>query len=277
MQHQEGTFKNDRGQKIYYEGWLPDGKAKAVLFLVHGLGEYVGRYTNLVNHFVPLGYAIYGVDHLGHGKSEGEREMLHRFEDYITPLETFYKMVTGWQPGIPVFIYGHSMGGLIAAYYLLDHQADFKGAILSAAAVKVPENVTAFTVTMGKLLSAIAPKAGVLGLDTANLSHDQAVVDAYNSDPLVFHGKTPARLSAEMLRAMTRVSAEINHVTLPVFILNGSGDRLVDPSAGQMLFDKIGSTDKTRKLYDGLYHEVHNEPQRELLFADLSSWLDKHL
>lgn len=277
MNHIDGTFKGPRGLDIYYQGWLPDGEVKAVLFIVHGLGEYCGRYTNVVERFVPLGYAIYGLDHIGHGKSGGDREMVKRFEDFTEPLKTYYKMVTTWQPGKPVFIYGHSLGGLITSFHLLDEQASFKGAVISAAGVKVPENISGMTVFMGKVLSVLAPKTGILGLDTNYLSHDKAVVDTYNADPLVFHGKTPARLAAEMLRAMMRVSAEAARITLPVFILHGSGDKIVDPAASIMLDEKVSSKDKSFKIYEGDYHEVHNELDREIMFKDLETWLAAHV
>lgn len=277
MKHIDGTFKGPRGLDIYYQGWLPDGEVKAVLFIVHGLGEYCGRYTNVVNRFVPLGYSVYGLDHIGHGKSGGDREMVKTFEDFTEPLKTYYKMVTAWQPGKPVFIYGHSLGGLITSFHLLDEQASFKGAIISAAGVKVPENISGMTVFMGKVLSVLAPKAGILGLDINYLSHDKAVVDTYNADPLVFHGKTPARLAAEMLRAMMRVSAEAGKITLPVFILHGNGDKIVDPAASIMLNEKVSSKDKSFKIYEGDYHEVHNELDREVMFKDLEVWLAAHV
>jgi acylglycerol lipase len=273
MNHIEGTFRNVRNLNIYYQGWTPDGDVKAVLFLVHGLGEHSGRYANVVNHYVPLGYAVYGIDLIGHGKSEGEREMVKRFEDFTEPIETFYKMVVGWQPGKPIFMYGHSLGGLIAAYYLLDHQEDFKGAIISGPLAKIPDNITPMTVLLSKILVAIAPKMGMIGLDTNYLSHDRTVVDSYNADPLVFHGKTPIKLTIETLNGMIRASSEMNRITLPAFILHGSLDKIVDPSSSQMVFEKIGSQDKTLKMYEGMYHEVHNEPDRDVMFNDLDKWL----
>jgi alpha-beta hydrolase superfamily lysophospholipase len=225
---------------------------------------------------VPLGYAVYGLDHIGHGKSGGEREMVTRFEDYIEPLLTYHRMVSEWQPGKPIFIYGHSMGGLITSFHLLDRQADFKGAVISAPAVKVPDNISPLTITLGKVLSVIAPKMGLIGLDTSYLSHDKSVVDTYNADPQVFHGKMPARLSSEMLRAMLRVTAEAAKITLPVFILQGSGDRIVDPAGAPMLYEKVSSKDKTLKMYEGLYHEIHNEPERETMFKEVEIWLQAH-
>lgn len=276
MKHTEGTFKSIRDLNIFYQGWLPDGDVKAVLFIVHGLGEHCGRYANVVNHFVPLGYAVYGLDHIGHGKSDGGREQIVRFEDLTQPLVEYYKMVKGWQPGKPVFLLGHSMGGLIACHYLLDHQADFKGAVISAPAIKIGENISPATITLSKVLSAIAPKAGVLALDANLISRDPEVVKTYVNDPLVFHGKTPARLGAEMLKAMMRVTAEVQTITLPFIAIQGKEDKLVDHAGTQMLYDKAGSKDKAIKIYEGLYHEVFNEPERAVVLKDVEAWLQAH-
>jgi len=277
MNHTEGNFKGAHRDNIYYQGWFPDGYVKAVLLIVHGLGEYSGRYMNVINHFVPLGYAFYGLDHVGHGRSDGKREMINRFEDYTDTLTIYLKMVKAWQPGRPIFLLGHSMGGLIASYYLLDHQADFKGAVLSAPSIKIPANIPTMTIILGKILSAIAPKAGILALDATGISRDPEVVNAYINDPLVFHGKTPARLAAEMLKAMQRVMAEAGKITLPFLALQGSADRLVDPGSAQMLYDKTSSNDKVLKIFDGFYHEVFNEPERAIVLKDMESWLKAHV
>jgi alpha-beta hydrolase superfamily lysophospholipase len=277
MNHTEGTFKGVRGSNLYYQAWLPEGDVKAVLLIVHGIGEHSGRYMNVVNHFVPLGYAAYSYDHLGHGKSDGEREVINRFEDFTEPLTTYYNMVKNWQPGKPIFILGHSLGGLIACYYLLDNQDKFRGAVISAALVKVSASISSSTITMGKILSAIAPKAGLLALDATGISRDPAVVQAYVNDPLVFHGKTPARLAAEMLRALQRVTAEVSKITLPFIVVQGTADKLVDPAGAQLLNDQAGSKDKTVKFYKDYYHEVFNEPGREVVLKDVEDWLAGHL
>lgn len=277
MNHVEGHFAGARGADIYYQGWLPDGDAVGILLVVHGLGEHSGRYMNVVDYFAPRGYAIYALDHLGHGKSAGEREFIDRFGDFTDTLATFYRMVAGWQPGKPIFLLGHSMGGLIATYYLLDHQADFAGAVISAPAISAGSSVSQFTIIMGKVLAALAPKTGVLALDVNGISRDPAVVQAYVADPLVFQGKTPARLASEMLKAMQRVNAEVGKITLPFIVLQGGADRLVDPAGAQVLYNGASSRDKTIKVYDGLYHEVFNEPERDQVLADVAAWLGQHI
>ena len=277
MNHIEGNFKGVRNTKTYYQAWLPEGKVKAMLLVIHGLGEHCGRYMNVVNHFVPLGYAVYGYDHIGHGKSEGMREVVERFEDYTNTLTVYCEMVKSWQAGKPLFLVGHSMGGLITSCYLLDHQIDFRGAVISAPLVKASGNISQVTIFMGKILSALAPKMGLLPVDARSISRDPEVVKAYVSDPLVFHGKTPARLAAELLKAMRRVTAEADKITLPFFVVQGNADRLVDPAGAQMLYDQASSKDKAIRIYEGYYHEVFNEPEHGRVLKDVETWLAAHI
>jgi acylglycerol lipase len=274
MQTASGTLSGVRGSRIYTQSWLPDGPPRAALLLVHGLSEHCGRYQNVVNHVVPLGYAVYGIDHIGHGQSEGQREYVDRFDDFTRTLKIYFDQVRAAHPApLPIFILGHSLGGLISTVYLLDHQSELSGAILSAPAVKAPASLSRVTVLAGRLLSAIAPRAGVLGLDAPAISRDPDVVTAYKNDPLVFRGKVTARLGAEMLRAILRVRAEAPTLNLPLLIVQGSADNLVDPAGAQELHDAARSPDKTLKIYPGFYHEVFNEPERAQVLGDVADWL----
>jgi acylglycerol lipase len=277
MKHQEAFLKGVREANIYYQSWLPESEPKAALLIVHGLAEHSGRYGNVVDHFVPLGYAVYGIDHLGHGKSDGERVYVKRFDDYTNTLKVYFDKIRGSQPGRPIFLVGHSMGGLISAMYLLDHQAELAGAVLSGPAVKIPNDVTLATIFVGKILSALIPKFGLLALDATGVSRDSSVVQAYVSDPLVHRGKMTARLAAEMLQAMQTVSGQAARITLPILILQGSADRLVDPAGAQMLYGAVSSADKEIKIYDGFYHEVFNEPEHDKVLQDVEIWLEAHL
>ncbi|MGA2318356.1 MAG: lysophospholipase [Thermodesulfobacteriota bacterium] len=277
MKHPEGFFKGVRDTSIYFQSWLPESEPKAVLLIVHGLAEHSGRYMNIVDHFVPLGYAVYGIDHLGHGKSDGMRVYVERFEDYTNTLKIYFDMIRRWQPEKPIFLVGHSMGGLISAVYLLDHQSELTGAVLSGAAVKVPSNITPVILAVGKMLSALMPRFGMLGLEVDGVCQDPAVVQAYISDPLVHKGKITARLAAEMLKAMQRVSAEATKITLPIMVVQGSADRVVDPAGAQMLYDAVSSADKEIRIYDGFYHEVFNEPKHGEVLRDVEIWLAAHL
>jgi len=277
MKHQEGFFKGGRDARIYYQCWLPKGEPKAVLLIAHGLSEHSGRYMNVVNHFVPLGCAVYGIDHLGHGKSDGTRVYVERFADYTDTLNRYVDMVRNWQPERPIFLVGHSMGGLISALYLLDHQAEFTGAVLSGPAVKMADKISPAVAFVGKVLATVIPKFGVMGLEAEGVSRDPAVVQAYVNDPLVYTGKITARLGIESLKAVQRITAEAGTITLPILILQGSADKLIDPDGAHMLYATVSSIDKTIKIYDGFYHEVFNEPEHEQVLRDVETWLEAHL
>ena len=276
MKHTDGFFTGVRKARIYHQCWLPNGEPRAVILISHGLAEHSGRYMNLVDRFVPLGYAIYSLDHLGHGRSDGTRVYVKRFSDFTNVLGEYLKMIEKWQPDKPMFLLGHSMGALIAAVFLLDHQSAFTGAILSGPSVVVPKNVSRLTIFMARILSALAPKLGVMSLDAEAISRDREVVRAYIDDPLVYTGKTTARLAYELVRAMQRVTEEASRITLPMMILQGGADRLVDPNGARILYDTIGSSDKAIKVYDGLYHEVYNEPEHDEVLSDVATWLEKH-
>jgi len=277
MKHQEGVFVGVRKAGLYYQGWLPEGEPKAVLLVVHGLAEHSGRYMNLVNRFVPQGFAVYGVDHLGHGRSEGRRLCLDRFTDYTEPLKTFAAMVRCWQPGKPVFLVGHSMGGLIGATYLLTNQEEVAGAILSGPAVKPPGRIPVSTILVGRALSLVIPWVGLVTRAPAeDICRDPAVVAAYRADPLVYPGKITARLGAEMLGAMERLREQAGRIRLPLLIVQGGADRLVDPAGARILHDRVASSDKRLIVYEGFFHEVFNEPEHARVLGDVERWLEAH-
>ena len=277
MNLQENYFKNDKGEKIYSAAWLPEGEPKAALVIVHGLAEHCGRYMNVVNRFVPLGYAAYGLDHIGHGKSDGQRVYVERFEDFITTLDQFVDMVRSAQPGKPLFMVGHSMGALIASNYLVKHQDKLVGAVISGPPTAVPSNISPVVLMIGRLLSAVAPRAGLIALDASGVSRDPAVVQAYVNDPLVSTGKNTARLAAELLNGIRTINAGASQIKLPVLIVQGGSDKIVDPSSAPLLHSLVGSQDKTLKIYEGLFHEVFNEPERETVLDDVQAWLEAHL
>ena len=278
MKHEEGFLNENGNNKIYYQCWLPEGSVRAVLLLVHGLAEHCGRYMNVVNRFVPQGYGIYGFDLPGHGKSHGKRVYVNRFEDYTETLAVFMDKVRSLHKEVPLFMVGHSMGSLVSAVFLAHGQKGLSGAILSGAGVvKVPDGISSATIFAGKVFSVLMPKIGLIGLDVNGVSRDPSVVRAYVEDPLVHTGKTTARLAAEILRAMRRIPREAGRITLPILLLQGGADKLVDPAGAQMLFDTVQSPDKTLKIYEGLYHEIFNEPERDQVLGDVEGWLENHL
>jgi acylglycerol lipase len=278
MEHREGTFKGQKNLSLYYQGWLPDTEPRAVLLVVHGLAEHSGRYSNLVNFFVARGYAVFALDQRGHGKSEGLRCYVDRFSQYLDDLETFFKIVNSGYGKKKIFMIGHSVGGMIATAYAVDHQEDLLGLVLSAPTLKAGSSVSGLDKLLARVLSRLIPKAGVAIIDASAISRDRKVVEAYVDDPLVYRGKIRARLGCELLDAMERIlPAKMPKINLPVLIMHATEDRLSNPEGSEVLYKLVKSKDKTLKRFEGLYHEVFNEPEHMQVMGYLKNWLDNHI
>jgi len=274
--HQEGTFQGQGGLNLYYQCWLPDGDLRATLVIAHGLAEHGGRYSNLVDYFVPRGYAIYVVDHRGHGKSEGWRCHVERFEHYLDDLDTFITMVRQAHPDGRLFLAGHSMGGTIGVAYALEHPRTLDGLIVSGVTLRPGSSVSPVLVIMARLLSALVPRMGLTVIDASTISKDLDVVRAYENDPLVYRGKVSARLGAEFLKVTQRLAKRLTDIRLPILVMHGAEDRLSDPQSSRLLYGLASSEDRTLLLYEGCYHEIFNEPERGRVLADMEAWLEAH-
>lgn len=274
-EHVEGRFVGAAGGQVYWQGWVPAGDVAGVVVLVHGLGEHGGRYAHVGRHFAGAGYATYAADHRGHGKSDGVKGNLNRMSEVVTDLETMIRSTAQRHPGAPMFLYGHSMGGLITLAYLTGHPAELRGAILSASAVDIAVG-SALERMAAPVLSAIAPNLGVLKLDATMMSRDPEVVRDYDNDPLNYRGKTRVRTGAEILATVEKVKRDLGSITLPLLVMHGSADKITSPTTAQLLADKVSAKDLTVKIYDGYYHELHNEPDKETVFADILRWLKEH-
>jgi alpha-beta hydrolase superfamily lysophospholipase len=277
MKHTEAGFFNREGNNLYYQNWLPHNKPKAILLIVHGLAEHSGRYSNVINYFIPRGYAAYSFDYRGHGKSGGKRGYIERFSCYLDDLESFLDLVRSKHSENSVFIIGHSVGATIAATFAINHQDEFNGLILSGTVIKPGTSLSRVKIIMANLLSFILPKIGVDKLDASTISQDRTVVDNYVNDSLVYHGKISARLGAELIKAMQNLTYQMPQIKLPLLIMHGTSDRLSDPEGSQILYRQVSSMDKTLKLYNGFYHEIFNEPGREKVFKDIEEWLYVHI
>lgn len=264
------------GAELFWKAWLPEAP-KAVVLLAHGYAEHLGRYEYFATKLNAAGIAVYALDHWGHGKSEGTYGFVPRFSAYTDGVEALLAEIEARHPDLPRFLIGHSMGGLIAAVHLAAHQSHYAGAILSGPAIKAAEEPSKLLIWVSRLLSALAPKLGVLALDAEGVSRDPAVVAAYRADPLVYTGKMSARLAAEMFDAMAEARAKAGTIALPILLLHGEADRLTAPVGSQFLAETVASTDKQLKLYPGLYHEIFNEPERDEVIGDVTDWIAKHL
>ncbi len=277
MKHQDGYFKNRENQSIYFQNWLPENPAKAVLLIVHGLNEHSGRYDHFSNFFVTEGYAVYSMDLIGHGKSDGPRAFVKDFTNYIDDINLYVDKIKQSQPGSPIFLIGHSMGGLIGALLLINYPDQFAGAVLSGSVVQVPDDVSPLFISLGKFISSVLPKLGLLKIDLSGLSRNPDVVQAYKDDPLVNSGKFTARISAEMNKSFDRVAAEGSRIKSPVLILHGGSDRIVNPACSHFLYSLVSSEIKKLIIYDSFYHEIYNDPGHGQVFKDVSSWINNQL
>lgn len=276
MKHKEGFLESYDGVKLYYQVWMPDGESKAVVVVVHGLVEHSGRYMNVVNQIVPKGYAVYALDHRGHGKSEGERAHVKRFDELIEDLKIFVDFVRKNEKGKKLFMLGHSMGSLIAMLYVAKYPEGISGLILSGTGAR-PGKISPVVKALLSLIAKVAPKAKfALPWDPSFISRDEKVVEAYVNDPLVSQ-KASARLLAEVYYATFRAAKEAAKINIPCLIQVGSADVSFDPESREELYNTIPAKDKTLKVYEGYRHEVYNEIDKEKPLKDLEDWLQKHL
>ncbi len=277
MGHSEGTFRGMDGLDLYYQCWRPDGKAKAVLAIVHGVREHSGRYTDVADYLTARGYVVYGLDQRGHGRSPGQRGHINAWEEYRGDAKAFLAMIGQQEPDLPVFLLGHSMGALVALDYLLSHPEGLRGAITSGAPLEPVGSMKPYRVALVRLLSRIRPRfSSASGVDASAISRDPAVVRAYESDPLV-HDKVSARWATEFFSTIERVKPRAAEVKIPILMIHGGADRIVSANGSRTFFEKIGSSDKELKVYPGSYHEPHNDIDREQVLTDMERWLDRHL
>ena len=272
--HQETHFPARDGTNLYEQYWLPDGPPQAVVVIVHGINEHSGRYARLAADLTGRGYAVYAMDLRGHGRSDGERVMVRSFDEYLDDVEDLLQRVAEREPGKTLFLLGHSMGGAIVALLTIVRPPNIRGLILSSPALSIGGSVFPVLRKLAAFFSAVWPTLRVVGIGHRFISHDPAVIAAFKNDPLVFHGRLPVRTAAELLRAAGCIQAQMEAVRLPLLILHGTGDYMTDPNGSRQLFRRAASSDKTLRLYPGLYHEVFSEAERDQAVADLLGWLD---
>jgi alpha-beta hydrolase superfamily lysophospholipase len=276
MTHREDRFAAGDGLTLYEQAWLPAGQSRAAVVVVHGVTEHGGRYARLAGELNQCGYAVHAMDLRGHGRSEGDRILIRRFDQYLDDVELFLGRVAGREAGKPLFLFGHSMGGAIVALLAATRQPNARGVILSAPAVLVAGGVFPVLRRLAGFVSAVWPTLRLVHMGCQFLSRDPAVVAEFRSDPLVFHGGFPVCTGAEILRAANRLQTAAGRLALPLLVLHGTGDVVTDHRGSRLLVARAGSTDKSLRLYPGLYHDLINEPEREQVLADLLVWLDGH-
>lgn len=273
MHASTGSFGTADGLTLFTRTYLPSGEARAAVIVSHGYAEHSGRYEALAEALVGEGYAVYALDYRGHGRSGGKRASLRVFDEYVDDLARFIDRVRETRPHPPRFLFGHSVGGLVALHLVLEYPEKVEGLAITGAYLHNAASVSPPLARAAKALSRLAPDLPVQELDTEALARDLAVVQAYRNDPLVYHGKVRARLGYELLRTGPYVVQRAGSIDLPVLLQHGTADRLSATSGAQAIFAELGSSDKTLKLYEGAFHEILNDYGKEQVLADLLAWL----
>jgi len=275
-EHKEGKFTSG-GVELYYQCWLPDGEPKGVVAIDHGMGEHSGRYPNLVNALLPENWIVYGYDKRGHGRSGGQRGHIMHFEDYRQDVDTYLKLVFKEQPGLPVFLYGHSLGSLTTLDYIMHTQSGLAGAIVSGTAVDPVGVASPAMIQVAKIMSKLLPTFCITStLDPYGLSQDEAVCKAYIADPMV-HNKMSARYGMESLKTVEWIKAHPELIQIPVMFVHGEKDPILTLEGAKKFYASVPYPDKEMHVYLKCKHEVHNDFEHANLMADVLKWLSAHV
>jgi len=269
------TFGSPGGVDIFLRSWRPESAPRAVMVICHGFNAHSGQYAPVAQRLAAAGFAVYAPDLRGRGRSQGERFYVEDVADYATDLGGAVAIAKSREPGLPVFLLGHSAGGVTAAIYTLDHQDELAGFICESFAFQVP--APGFALAAIKGLSHIAPHLGVLKLNNEFFSRDPAIVAALNADPYIKDETQPAMTVAALTRADERLHDSFETITIPLLILHGTADKATVYKGSQYFYDHAGSADKTLKLYEGHYHDPLADIGKEAVFADILAWLDAHV
>ena len=271
----EESIKAKGGFGIFLRSWRPAGRARGVVVIAHGFNSHSGYYLWVGEQLAGMGLSVYALDLRGRGRSDGERFYVESFEAYAGNIALIVGLAKSREPGLPIYLLGHSAGGVASCLYVLDHQAELSGLMCESFAYQLPAPDFALAVLKG--LSHVAPHAHVLRLHNRDFTRDPEVVRKMDSDPLIADEAQPTQTLAAMVRADDRLKREFPHIKLPLLILHGTADRAARASGSQHFYDTAGSSDKTLKLYEGHFHDLLNDVGKEDVMADIKGWIASHL
>ena len=273
----ERSFDGARGVRIVYDVWTPESPPKGVVVLSHGYAEHARRYDHVAQRFGDAGLATYALDHRGHGRSGGKRVWLRALSDYTDDFATLVGIAASDYPELSRVVLGHSMGGGIVFAYGAQHPGDYAAMVLSGPTVAAQLEVPRTRVILGKAVGGLFPGVPTLKIDTDVISRDPEVVAKYKADPMVHDGPVPAGIGRALLEVGENQPQLAAKLTAPLLIVHGEDDRLVSVAGSRMLAENAASAEVALKIYPGLYHEVFNEPERDVVLDDVTAWIETHL
>jgi acylglycerol lipase len=271
--HKEGNLPAAGGLSLYWQAWLPEAEPRGVVALAHGGLEHGGRYAHVAARFADAGLATYAIDFRGHGRSVGRRGQIGRMSLLVDDLGRSLSLCGRQHPNTPIFVVAHSLGAMVALDYVTSHRpCDLAGLVLSGTGIDVSA-IPKSQAVIAKALSAVTPNLGLVRLDSGLVSRDPAVARGYDRDPLVFRGRAPVRTAAELVSSAERLAPRLGSLRLPLLVLHGQADAVASPDGARMVYERACSADKTLTIYPGLYHEIFNEPEKDVVISDVVTWL----
>lgn len=271
----EDTFEGVGGLKIATRSWRPEGSVRGIMILIHGFNSHSGYFAWAAEQFAGNGFAVYALDHRGRGKSEGERFYVEKFSDWLEDVDKLVDIARSENRGVPIYMLGHSAGGVIASSYVFEHQSEIAGLICESFAFDVGLPHLVQLALEGA--SYLIPHLPVYSLKNEIFSRDPNVIAQMNNDPLIANEKQPAETASEVLKAAARLGENMPNFNVPVFIIHGTEDKATRPEGSQYFYDNVGSADKTLKLYEGGYHDLLNDIDKELVMADILAWVNERI
>jgi acylglycerol lipase len=277
---EERSFQSAQGGRsvrIVYDVWTPEGTPRGVVVLCHGYAEHARRYDHVAQRFGEAGLITYALDQRGHGRSGGKRVYLKDISEYTGDFDTLVGIAASDHSDLKRVILGHSMGGGVVFAYAVEHPDDYAAVVLSGPAVYAQDAVSTFMIGVAKVVGSVLPGLPVENLPTEAVSRDPDVVAAYMADPMVHQGKLPAGIAKALLSVGESMPQRAASLTAPLLVVHGGQDKLIPVEGSRRLVECVGSSDVNLKVYPELYHEVFNEPERELVLDDVVSWIEVRL
>jgi acylglycerol lipase len=273
--HETSFLKTSDGLTLFTQAWLPDSSPRAIVLVVHGYGEHSSRYDHIANALVQANYAVYALDHRGHGKSEGLKAYFPSIKEPVNDLHSYFETVQRLYPKQKIFVYGHSMGSLISLLFVLKYQNDVAGLILTGSAITADENVSAPKLAVAQILSWIIPTVPLFpALLSEQLASDPSVGEAYDKDPMVYHGRWRVGMATCLLATGPEIQGQLSRLTLPLLIMHGEDDEIAPISGGHMVRDRASSIDKTFKSFPKMRHEIQNDFSKGEVIDAMIQWLN---
>ncbi|TWR26327.1 lysophospholipase [Mucilaginibacter pallidiroseus] len=274
-QPKPATFINQKGQHVYYRNWVPEGKPKGIILIIHGLNSHGGYYQNFAAQLRENGFEVYAIDLAGRGRSEGERYYIADYHDVFADIDLLMNIASSACPLKPIFLFGHSAGGVFASAYAIENQSKLQGLISESFAFKIP--APAFALAAIKFLARIIPHTRLVKLNNEDFSRDSSVVLKMDKDPLLENEKQPAKTMQQLLLAAEYLKKGMPAIKLPILILHGTADKATEPAGSEYFVEHASSADKQLNLYEGHYHDLLNDKYNGIVSRDILLWLNQRV